>query len=175
MNWVKAASAARAGAWNVSARNRPRIGARQTFNNALMRPSDRAAVRSRRGCGTDAQGRCYSARSCFNTITAPVACEPKRASKLERTEGGLPRQLLVLHPMRDDAVLAEPPHLVLFIILEIALEPFDIAFAAGKRADLLLLVGALEVERRAIAAGIYFLLAEQDELVVAGNFLPHRL
>ena len=30
--------------------------------------------------------------------------------------------------MRDDAVLAEPSHLVLFVVLEIALEPFDMAF-----------------------------------------------
>ena len=41
----------------------------------------------------------------------------------------LPCQLLVLHPMRDDGVLAEPPHLVLFVILEIALEPLDMAIA----------------------------------------------
>jgi hypothetical protein len=31
--------------------------------------------------------------------------------------------------MRDDAVLPQPSHLVLFIILEIALEPFDVALA----------------------------------------------
>ena len=31
--------------------------------------------------------------------------------------------------MRDDGVLAQPPHLVLFVILEIALEPFDMAVA----------------------------------------------
>jgi hypothetical protein len=29
--------------------------------------------------------------------------------------------------VRDDAVLPQPSHLVLFIILEIALEPFDVA------------------------------------------------
>src|SRR5882762_5292232 len=39
----------------------------------------------------------------------------------------LPRQLLVLHPMRDDGILPEPAHLVFFIILEIAFEPFDMA------------------------------------------------
>src|SRR5262249_33448652 len=50
-----------------------------------------------------------------------------------------------------------------------------VALAAGERADLLLLVGALEVERRAIAARIDFLLAEQDQLVAAGDLLPHRL
>src|SRR6185295_8805436 len=50
-----------------------------------------------------------------------------------------------------------------------------IAFAARQRADLLLLVGALEVERRAIAARIDLALAEQDQFVAAGNLLPHRL
>src|ERR1043166_726196 len=50
-----------------------------------------------------------------------------------------------------------------------------VALAAGQRADLLLLVGALEVERRAIAARIDFLLAEQDQLVAAGDLLPHGL
>src|ERR1700741_3864878 len=41
----------------------------------------------------------------------------------------LPRQFLVLHPVRDDGILAEPPHLVLFVILEVAFEPFDMAVA----------------------------------------------
>ena len=140
-------------------------------------------------------------------------------------------------------VLAEPAHLVLFVILEIAFEPFDmavafegqdvrgdaveepavmadddgaageilqrlfqraqridveivgrlveqqhvgaglqhlgqmhaVALAARQRADLLLLVGALEVERRAIAARVHLALAEQDQLVAAGDFLPHVL
>ena len=31
--------------------------------------------------------------------------------------------------MRDDGILAQPPHLVLLVILEIALEPFDMAVA----------------------------------------------
>src|SRR4029079_6101349 len=41
--------------------------------------------------------------------------------------GDLARQLLVLHPVRNDAVLAEPAHLVLFVILKVDLEPFDLA------------------------------------------------
>src|SRR5438132_1137090 len=41
----------------------------------------------------------------------------------------LSRQLLVLHAMRDDRVLAEPAHLVFFVILEVAFEPFDMAVA----------------------------------------------
>src|SRR3954471_3151787 len=154
-----------------------------------------------------------------------------------------PRQLLVLHPMRDDAVLPQPAHLVLFIVLEIALEPFDmavalerqdmrgdaveepavvadddgaagkflqrlfqraqridvkvvgrlveqqyvgagfehlgqvhaVALAAGQGADLLLLVGALEIERRAVAARVDLALAQKNELVAAGNLLPHVL
>src|SRR4051794_19481126 len=36
-----------------------------------------------------------------------------------------PCQLLVLHPVRDDAVLTQPSHLVLLVILKIAFEPFD--------------------------------------------------
>src|SRR3954469_19203316 len=47
-----------------------------------------------------------------------------------------------------------------------------VALAARQRADLLLLVGALEIERRDIAARIDLALAEQDKLVTAGNFLP---
>src|SRR6516165_3993679 len=50
-----------------------------------------------------------------------------------------------------------------------------VAFAAGERADLLLLIGALEVERRAIAPRIDLALAEHDQLVAAGNLLPYRL
>src|ERR1700683_769043 len=145
--------------------------------------------------------------------------------------------------MRDDGVLAEPPHLVLLVILEITLEPLDmavafegqdmggdtieepavmadddraageilqrlfqrtqrvdieivgglveqqyvgaglehlrqmypVAFAARQRADFFLLIGALEIERRAIAARVDLTLAEQDQFVAAGNFLPHGL
>ena len=149
--------------------------------------------------------------------------------------GPLPRQFLVLHAVRDDRVLAEPAHLVLLVILEVALEPFDMAvaferkdmrgdtveepavmadnhraageilerlleraqridveivgrfveqqhvgaglqhlgemyavtLAAGQRADLLLLIRALEVEGRTIAARVDLALAEQDQLVAA--------
>ncbi len=49
-----------------------------------------------------------------------------------------------------------------------------VALTARERADLLLLVGALEVEGRAIAARIHFALAEQDQFVAAGNLLPRR-
>jgi hypothetical protein len=41
----------------------------------------------------------------------------------------LARKLFILQPVRHDGVLAEPPHLVLLVILEIALEPFDMAVA----------------------------------------------
>src|SRR5689334_18308901 len=50
-----------------------------------------------------------------------------------------------------------------------------VALTARQRTDLLLLVGALEIERRAIAARIDLALAEQDQLVAAGNLLPDRL
>src|SRR6202011_3551625 len=44
-----------------------------------------------------------------------------------------------------------------------------------QRANLLLLVGALEIERRAIAARIDLALAEQDQFVAAGNLFPDAL
>src|SRR6266481_2404644 len=50
-----------------------------------------------------------------------------------------------------------------------------VALAARQRADLLLLVGALEIERGAIAARIDLALAKQDQLVARGDFLPHGL
>src|SRR4051812_3926687 len=50
-----------------------------------------------------------------------------------------------------------------------------VALAARERTDLLLLVGALEIERRAIAARIDLALAQKDQFVAAGNFFPHRL
>src|SRR5579872_2440571 len=40
-----------------------------------------------------------------------------------------PRELLVLEPVRDDAVDAEAALLVLFVVGEIALEPLDMAVA----------------------------------------------
>src|SRR5215472_19087167 len=50
-----------------------------------------------------------------------------------------------------------------------------VALAARQRAHLLLLVGPFEVERGTVTARINLPLAEQDLLVSAGNFLPHRL
>ena len=47
-----------------------------------------------------------------------------------------------------------------------------VALTAREQPDLLLLVRALEVERRTIAARIDLFLAEQNEIVAAGNFLP---
>src|SRR5882757_6457723 len=60
---------------------------------------------------------------------------------------GSPRQFLVLHAVRNDAVLAEPAHLVLFVVLEVAFEPFDMALAF-ERQD----VGRDTVEEPAIMA-----------------------
>src|SRR5215475_9805295 len=50
-----------------------------------------------------------------------------------------------------------------------------IALAARERADLLLLVGALEVEGRAIGARVHLALAQEDDVVAAGDFLPDVL
>ena len=50
-----------------------------------------------------------------------------------------------------------------------------VALAARQHADLLLLVGALEVEGAAIGARIDLALAEIEDVVAAGDFLPHGL
>src|SRR5438270_5281500 len=59
----------------------------------------------------------------------------------------LPRQLPIRHPMRPCRFLAQPPDLILFIRLEIALEPRDFA-VAFKRED----VGGEAVEEEAVVA-----------------------
>src|SRR6478609_6014171 len=186
---------------------------------------------------------CVKAASAARAGDRPQVITITAAMSTRRIMPRSPRQLLVLHAMRNDAVLAEPAHLVLLVVLEVALEPFDmavafegqdvgrdaveepaimadddgaageilqslferaqrvdvevvgrfveqqhvgtglqhlgemdaVAFTARERADLLLLIGALEVERRAIAARVDFLLAEQDQLVAAGDLLPHVL
>src|SRR4051794_40316726 len=48
-----------------------------------------------------------------------------------------------------------------------------VALAARQLPDLLLLVGALEIEGAAIGARIDLALAEIDHLVAAGNLFPH--
>src|ERR1700722_2647430 len=50
-----------------------------------------------------------------------------------------------------------------------------VAFAAGKLSDFLLLIAALEVEGRAVAARIHLALAEQDDVLAVGDFLPDAL
>src|SRR6266568_7267102 len=148
-----------------------------------------------------------------------------------------PAKFLVPDPVRDGGIDAKPPLLVLLVILEIALEPFDVALALERQhvggdaveepavvadddraageilerlleraqgidveivgrlveqdhvgaglehlgemhavalaprelADLLLLVGALEVERGAIGARIHLALAEKNDVVAAGD------
>src|ERR1700709_1572188 len=52
---------------------------------------------------------------------------PNSGPSSQSFERRLPRQLLVLCPVRDDGILPQPSHLVLFVILEIAFEPFDMA------------------------------------------------
>src|SRR5579863_2108147 len=166
----------------------------------------------------------------------PGAAAPSR-------DAPLARELLVFDPLRNDGVCAQPPHFVFLVVLEIALEPFDIAvafegedvggdpveepaivaddhgatgeilqglfdraqrvdveivgrlveqqyigagfehlgemhavsLAARERADLLLLIGALEVERRTIGARIDLALAELELVEAAGNLLPNGL
>src|SRR5689334_6982345 len=50
-----------------------------------------------------------------------------------------------------------------------------VPFTARERADLLLLVGALEVEGRAIGARVHLALAEKDDVVAARDLLPDVL
>src|SRR5581483_7055057 len=58
-----------------------------------------------------------------------------------------PRELLVLQPMRNDGVDAQPPLLVFFIVVEVAFKPFDVAVAfEGKH------VGGDAVEKPAVVA-----------------------
>src|SRR4051812_22020644 len=45
------------------------------------------------------------------------------------TASQLPAELLVLDPVRNDGVGAEPPHLVLLVVLKVSLEPLDVALA----------------------------------------------
>src|SRR5712664_93788 len=189
------------------------------------------------------KSRAFGSASQSNSFTMRYPAPATFSTGSAISDASSPRQLLVLHAMRDDGILPQPAHLVFFIILEIAFEPFDmavafegkdvggdtveepavmaddhgaageilqrlfqraqrvdveivgrlveqqhigagfqhlrqmdaVALAARQRADLLLLVGALEIERRAIAARVHLALAEQDQFVAAGNFLPHAL
>ena len=50
-----------------------------------------------------------------------------------------------------------------------------VALAAGERADLLLLVAALEVEGADIGARVHLALAELDDVVAVGDLLPDGL
>src|SRR2546423_12375132 len=50
-----------------------------------------------------------------------------------------------------------------------------IAFTARELADLLLLVGALEIEGRAIGARVHFTLAQKNDVVAARDLLPDIL
>src|SRR6185369_14737866 len=50
-----------------------------------------------------------------------------------------------------------------------------VALAARELADLLLLVGAAEVERGAVGAAVHLAVAELDDVEPARQLLPHRL
>src|SRR5438067_2482586 len=54
-------------------------------------------------------------------------------------------------------------------------EMHTVPLAARKLTDLLLLVGALEIEIAAIGARVHLALAEQDDVLAAGDFLPDVL
>src|SRR5882724_9683605 len=72
--------------------------------------------------------------NCVKAASAACAGDNPQMTAINATMNaarfiGSTRQLLVLHPMRNDAVLPEAAHLVFFVVLEIALEPFDMALA----------------------------------------------
>src|SRR3954470_14764375 len=72
---------------------------------------------------------CVKATSAARAGDRPQVIAITAAMSTRRIMPRSPRQLLVLHAMRNDAVLAEPAHLVLLVVLEVALEPFDMAVA----------------------------------------------
>src|SRR6476620_5901534 len=176
------------------------------------------------------------------TASRVAACRSRPAAAARRLKrDASARELFVFDPVRDRRIGSQPAHFVLLVVLEIALEPFDVAvaferqhmgrdaveepaivaddhraageilqrlferpqgidievvgrlveqehvrarlehlgevhsvaFAARELADLLLLIGAAEVEGAAIAARIYLALAELELVKSAGDFLPH--
>src|SRR6202166_4517333 len=54
-------------------------------------------------------------------------------------------------------------------------EMHAVALAAGELANLLLLVRALEVEGADVSSSVHLALAERDDVVAAGDFLPYVL
>src|SRR5437879_6803153 len=72
---------------------------------------------------------CVKAASAARAVDHPHVTTITAAMSARRIMPTSPRQLLVLHAMRNDAVLAETAHLVLFVVLEIAFEPLDMAVA----------------------------------------------
>src|SRR5689334_18002009 len=60
----------------------------------------------------------------------PLArADPRDVARNRRDDPLSPRKLLILQPVRNDRVRAQPAHLVGFVILEVALEPLDMAVA----------------------------------------------
>src|SRR6478736_5390094 len=72
---------------------------------------------------------CVKAASAARAGDRPQMIAITAAMSARRIMPKSPRQLLVLHAVRNDAVLAETAHLVLLVVLEVAFEPFDVALA----------------------------------------------
>src|SRR3989304_5568877 len=71
-------------------------------------------------------------------IMFPVP-QPRRSQPRFRSYSGssrLPRKLLILQPVRDDAVLPQPPHFVFLVVLEVAFEPLDVAVALERHSGI---------------------------------------
>src|SRR5882672_11444849 len=64
-----------------------------------------------------------------NSFTMPCPAPGNISTSSAISDASSPRQLLVLHAVRDDAVLAEPAHLVFLLVLGVAFEPFDMSDA----------------------------------------------
>src|ERR1700691_1682382 len=74
-----------------------------------------------------ARSKDFGSASRRNSFMMPCPAPENFSANSAISDTNSPRQFLVLHAMRDDGILAEAAHLVFFVILEIAFEPFDMA------------------------------------------------
>src|SRR5437870_2981389 len=97
------------------------FGNRSTSSSVeLPGPQPRSNTRAARSSGTCAsRSREGRVRSSSNL----------RYWRADQSFMGSARELLILDPVRDDRIRAEPAHLVLLVVLIVALEPLDMALA----------------------------------------------
>ena len=100
-------------------------------------------------------------RSCEMTTTQPGNVEQRLLERAQRVDVEIVRRLV--EQQQVAAALQQLGQMQ------------AIALAARERADLLLLIAALEVEPRHVRARVDRLLAEDDLVLAAGDLLPHGL